>query len=618
MRDLIIQRLKDPTIVTIIAVVILASFLNTNRKMWNWGDDGRIIEWDVKSYYAYLPATIIHNDLTLDFTKADPQKYIKNYWPGTAPNGSKVIITSMGMAFLYLPFFLIGHTWALAGGYVANGYSVPYQIMLQFSALFYLVIGLFFLRRMLLKYFSKLATTFGLLAVVVGTNLLHYLTAEAPMSHGYSFSLYAILFYLTHKWWERQTVGRTIAIGLIMGLISLIRPTNILVVLFFGFYGVTSLRELGQRFLFFLKEWQYVIILGLCGLLVWTPQLVYWKFLTGNWFYFSYGEDAKFFFLNPHITDALFSYRKGWFIYTPIMLFAVLGLYTTLKSYKKQFLPIALFLVANIYVVFSWWNWWYGGGFGQRALIESYAFLAFPLTAIINEGLKRRRQLKIATIGLCILFTAHGFFQNLQYYYGAIHWDSMTKEAYWLQFGRLKKHPLQSKYLVRLDYTKARKGIYVPESVEKPQIQDMLHCDMETRTENKKEFLSNSSEITLHGGLTQSSDKARSGQYSVKTGVEQNYALSHSIKVAKGDKYEISVWRDNTAPEHAGLVIACPDPKMFFHKENEPIAKDGKWEQLGYVITISQDYPDSIMHIFVMNTTGKDAYFDDYSLKKIE
>ena len=50
-----------------IAVVILTSiFANIQRKMWTWED--RIIQWDVKSYYAYLPAAIIHGDLSLEFT----------------------------------------------------------------------------------------------------------------------------------------------------------------------------------------------------------------------------------------------------------------------------------------------------------------------------------------------------------------------------------------------------------------------------------------------------------------------------------------------------------------------------------------------------------------------
>ncbi len=618
MRNYLFLKLKDPTILVILVVALFVTFLNNNRKMWNWGNDGQIIEWDVKSYYAYLPATIIHNDLTLDFTKAAPQEYIKNYWPGTAPNGSKVIVTSMGLAFLYLPFFLIGHAWALAGGYVADGYSVPYQIMLQFSVLFYLIIGLILLRKVLLLYFSKTATTLGLLAVVIGTNLLHYLTAEAPMSHGYSFSLYAALFYFTHKWWEKQTIGRTIIIGLLMGLISLIRPTNILVVLFFGFYGVTSIRELGQRFVFFLKEWQYVLIFGLCGLLVWTPQMVYWKFLTGNWFYFSYGNDAGFFFSNPHITDGLFSYRKGWFVYTPIMLFAILGLVTTYKHYRKQFFSITLFVVANVYVILSWWNWWYGGGFGQRAMIESYAFLAFPLTALIAKGISIKRYIKVTTIALTVLLTAHGLFQNFQYYYGAIHWDSMTKEAYWLQFGRLHKHPMLSKYLVRLDNSKAKQGIYVPERNMATTVVNELSCDMESLSADAGKYLSNQEGILLDGGKAQSTEKSRSGSHSVKTGKSAMYALAHRFGVKVGDTYEVSIWRDRNAPTEAVLTMSSPDPKKFFLAAKEPIETDGDWERIAYTLKINKDYPDSLLVVFVMNTTGKDAYFDDYSLKKIE
>ena len=59
--------------------------------------------------------------------------------------------------------------------------------------------------------------------------------------------------------------------------------------------------------------------------LVWVPQMIYWKEMTGRWLYFSYGSDERFFFGDPAIIKGLFSYRKGLFIYTPLLLFAFAG-----------------------------------------------------------------------------------------------------------------------------------------------------------------------------------------------------------------------------------------------------------------------------------------------------
>ena len=58
-----------------------------------------------------------------------------------------------------------------------------------------------------------------------------------------------------------------------------------------------------------------------------------------------------------------------------------------------------------------------------------------------------------------LLLTSLGIIQNIQYYNGAIHWDSMTREAYLDSFGRL--HPSARFYnlLEAPDYDKAREGL---------------------------------------------------------------------------------------------------------------------------------------------------------------
>lgn len=96
------------------------------------------------------------------------------------------------------------------------------------------------------------------------------------------------------------------------------------------------------------------------------------------------------------------------------------------------------------------------------------------------------------------------------------------------------------------------------------------------------------------------------------------YALAHRVGVKVGDTYEVSIWRDRNAPTEAVLTMSSPDPKKFFLTAKEPIETDGDWERIAYTLKINKDYPDSLLVVFVMNTTGKDAYFDDYSLKKIE
>ena len=46
----------------------------------------------------------------------------------------------------------------------------------------------------------------------------------------------------------------------------------------------------------------------------------------------------------------------------------------------------------------------------------------------------------------------------MQYREGSIHWDSMTKEAYWASFGKLHIPKNFEKMLKHPDYDKAKEG----------------------------------------------------------------------------------------------------------------------------------------------------------------
>jgi len=245
--------------------------------------------------------------------------------------------------------------------------------------------------------------------------------------------------------------------GFVIGLISLIRPTNGLIVIIFLFYNITNLKDVKTRMQLFLKNYRKIIVMIVCVFIVWLPQLLYWKTITGDWFYYSY-TDERFFFNDPKILSVLFSFRKGWLIYTPVMAFSVIGIGFLWKTNKKYFYPILLFFIVNLYVISCWWCWWYGGGFGMRALIESYAILAIPLAAFLTWMIKQKLLLRIPLYIIVAAITLQTAFHTFQYNYGTIHWGYMTKEAYFDSFWRVKKSKNFYSLLSEPDSKAARKG----------------------------------------------------------------------------------------------------------------------------------------------------------------
>ena len=448
------MKLKFPRIVNwLIIGIVVFTHLNLNY----WNDNTRIIANDIISYYAYLPSTFIYHDPALHFVDNAPEEVKSKVWYHTTSTGGRALKYTMGMAILYSPFFFAAHVIAPLSGFNPNGYTLPYRIALIVSCTFYLAFALYFLRKILSMFFSSTITALTTIAIVLGTNLFCYSTSEAPMTHVYSFFLFAVFIYSTIKWYEQPGYSKSILLGFLIGLISVVRPTNVLIVLFFLLWDIRSFSDLKNRFFYFIRQIKFLIPIFLCCLLMWVPQFIYWKMVSGQWFYYSYGEEG-FFFLHPQIINGLFSYRKGWLLYTPMMIIALAGIPLLYKYYRPFFIPILTFTMLNIYIILSWWTWWYGGGFGQRPFIESYALLAIPLAAIIEKASGGKPYKKALTYIFIILLTGFSIFQTEQYRYGSIHWDSMSKRAYWGTFGKLHPPENFNELLEPPDYEKALKS----------------------------------------------------------------------------------------------------------------------------------------------------------------
>ncbi|MRR22889.1 hypothetical protein EG830_07910 [bacterium] len=242
-------------------------------------------------------------------------------------------------------------------------------------------------------------------------------------------------------------------------MITLIRPTNIVIVLIFLLYGIVSADSLRQRSREMIADYKLLAVIAIAAIAVWMPQMIYWKEMTGQWLYFSYGSNERFFFGDPAIIKGLFSWRKGLFIYTPLMMFAFSGIITLWRLKSPNALAVTLFVPLNIYIIFSWWCWWYGGGFGQRAFIDSYSLMAVAAASLLAAGeAAGRKWVRRSVMVVFIILSSLGVFYNFQYYHGAIHWDSMTREAYFDSFGRIRPSEKFNEFLEAPDYDKAREG----------------------------------------------------------------------------------------------------------------------------------------------------------------
>ena len=448
---------------TLIFILITQLLVIFNIKPWkNANQKNALINWDVTSYYSYLPAIFVHKDLKFEFLNNSKINYAEKhqFWPETAPNGNKVIKTTMGMSVLYFPFFIISHIYSLINDkVVANGFSKPYEIGLTFSSIFYLMIGLFFLAKVLKSLYEDKKVSILLFLVLLGTNLFYYATTEPCMSHVYTFSLASIFMYITTKIFLKNSLIFFIFLGLITGLLFLVRPTNILFIITFLLYKIENFSSIKKRLYWFIQHYKKLIIATIIAVLIGSVQFIYWKWATGNWFFNSYvGE--RFYFNQPRILEFLFSYRKGWLVYTPIFFISLLGLYKMYMRKNPWFFSLLIILPIIIYLFSSWWCWWFGGGFGMRPMIDYYPLLIIPLGEILRTKISYKKYIINFILGG---FVALNLFQTLQKRNGVIHWDSMSKESYWAFFTTIKMEKTEDwerqKILLKSpDYNKAKRG----------------------------------------------------------------------------------------------------------------------------------------------------------------
>ncbi len=404
------------------------------------------LTWDVFGYYLYLPATFIYDDPALEKTEW-LSDLMEKYGPsGTLyqvvdmPDGRRMIKYTMGMAVAYAPFFLIAHALAEPLGFPADGLSPPYQIAITLGCLLYILIGIFLFRRVLLRFFDDQWTALLLILIVLGTNYLQLAAWDGTLlTHPFLFTLYAALLLATIEWHDRPRIEAGVAIGATGGLIALVRPPEALVMLLPLLWAIDRPKE---KLLQLRSHWMHVIVAIIMFLMIISPQLIYWKALSGEWITNSYANNPGegFDIREPHLRPFLISFRKGWFIYTPLMLLAIIGLPWLWRRHRALFWPLVIFLPLQVWIVASWTNWWYAGGsFSSRSMLPVYVLLAIPLGALLQWiSLQKIRPITYAGVGALVFLN---LFQTWQWKEGIISKERMTRAYYFATFGRTSVPP---------------------------------------------------------------------------------------------------------------------------------------------------------------------------------
>lgn len=436
----------------------IAFILTSAYVIWLCGNIGKFasnqIHSDVSFYYHYTPAILVRHDVALNFMK-EPGYYNpkEDYFPNKAPNGNNVIKSTYGMSLMYLPFTIWPYLFHSDPN--ITGFEQPFSNAITISTLFYFLAALLLLIKLLrMLNFNENAIALSVFCVGLGTNFLSYGSVSIGMSHVPNFFLVVLLMITVIKWYQHPKWTLSLLIGLCIGLLILIRPTNAVFAFVFLLFGNYSLKH---RLTYFLNNKLQILLMALVPVILLLPQLYYWKMVTGHYFFNSYvGE--RFFFDNPHLIKYLFGFRKGWFIYTPILILAFIGLFK-IKTQNPFFVATCVIIPIMVYVNSSWWSWWFGGSHGARAMIESYPLLSIGFAALLitDKSIYRKLIIGISTF-LILLNIKSSYFYRVN----VIHYDSMTAKAFFYTLFKIyvtdEEQKNMEKWLEHPDDQKARRG----------------------------------------------------------------------------------------------------------------------------------------------------------------
>jgi hypothetical protein len=259
-------------------------------------------------------------------------------------------------------------------------------------------------------------------------------------------------------------MSTSLLLGLIGGLIALIRPTEIICYIVWLLWDINSIASFKSRVTLLLSNYKLLLVMAIVFIMVWIPQLVYWHYISGKLFIDTYAGE-KLFFSDPQILKVLFSTRNGLLPYCPVLFLYLVSLFIPNSSIKGK-LGLYIFVILNIYLVSCWWCWWYGGSYSMRALIQIYPYLAISFACMLqyiyyNSNFKKAFKYTLnSVIFILVALQLKFWFQCKK---GFIHYDSMTTKAYMFILPRVELNGEEKGIYYSLlkspDYVKAKEGI---------------------------------------------------------------------------------------------------------------------------------------------------------------
>jgi hypothetical protein len=332
---------------------------------------------DAGAYYAWLRSFMLDGDI--DFANDLKLFYgdLSSY-AVSAPNGLITVKYPIGVSIFEIPGFVLAFYAALITGHSLQGWSPLYFYSIGISNLLIFAVCVRLFYHALAKQYNPTVTIIALTLMLLATNALHYLMRDTGYAHLPGLAVSCLIVWLAsipECESRRKEYLAVLTTGILMGLLLIIRNTNLLLAPFFAHILRKRLSDPSKLLVVFLG----VLPLVMLQLFATYSSRGTLTLDTYKGEGFTAGLDG--------VAGTLISPKHGLFIYHPwYIILLVVNIYGAVKEKSTRYLNIAVIMSFVFLWVANglWYWWWFGASFGNRAFIETIVPLTMGAVAVAS------------------------------------------------------------------------------------------------------------------------------------------------------------------------------------------------------------------------------------------
>jgi hypothetical protein len=335
-------------------------------------------------YFAPLRSVVVEGNL--DFENeyrvlGATEGYFHRTDTGRLPNNF-----SIGPSLLWAPFYVAVHLLGHVGFFRPTGFGYPYFTTVATATVLIGFLGVVWFYRLAARYFDPPIAFVATVVLWLGSFHVWYMVFEPSMSHALAMAMvagYLLLCQRGPKDWLAFAL-----VGAVAGLVVLVRWQNIV---FLPVGWVLIWRQRGR------PKWQELAVSGAAALIVFFPQMIYWKLLYGEFLLVPQGGNYMQ-WGSPQIEAVLFSSRHGLFSWSPILWIGAIGFFAFIRKERIFGMAYLVAFLVALYINASVSDWWAGASFGARRFDGALPAFGLGLAMAVGWGLAWIKRHPLATV----------------------------------------------------------------------------------------------------------------------------------------------------------------------------------------------------------------------------